>query len=38
MKNLPAPENCSTAPKMVKRMMRLEETSTAVPNTPSSVM
>ena len=38
MKNLPAPEYCRTAPKIVNRMMRLEETSTVVPKMPSSVM
>ena len=38
MKNLPAPEYCRIAPKIVNRMIRLEETSTVVPNMPSSVM
>ena len=38
MKKRPAPDACSTAPKMVNRMIRLEATSTVVPNTPSRVM
>ena len=38
MKKWPAPDWCRTAPKMVKRMMRLEDTSTVVPKMPSSVM
>ncbi len=38
MKNLPAPDCCSTAPNTVNRMIRLEATSTVVPKTPSSVM
>ena len=31
IKNLPAPVNCKKAPKMVNRIMRVAETSTAVP-------
>ena len=31
MKNLPAPENCRKAPKIVNRMISDEETSTATP-------
>ena len=31
MKNLPAPVNCKKAPKIVNRIMRVAETSTAVP-------
>ena len=38
MKNLPAPLNCKNAPKMVNRIIRVAETSTAVPKIPSSVM
>ena len=38
MKNLPAPLNCKNAPKMVNKIMRVEETSTAVPKIPSKVM
>jgi hypothetical protein len=38
IKNFPAPLNCRNAPKIVKRIMSVDETSTAVPKTPSSVM
>ena len=35
---LAGPEYCRIAPKIVNRMMRLEDTSTVVPKMPSSVM
>ena len=38
MKNLPALEYCSTAPKMVNRMISVDDTSIAAPKMPSSVM
>jgi hypothetical protein len=38
MKNLPAPDWPRNAPKMVNRMIRLDETSTATPKMPSSVI
>ena len=38
MKNWPAFENCSTAPKIVKRMISDDDTSTGEPKMPSSVM
>ena len=38
MKNLPAPLNCKNAPKIVNKIMSVEETSMAVPKMPSKVM
>jgi hypothetical protein len=37
-KNLPAPECCRKAPKMVNMMMSVADTSIAVPKIPSSDM
>ena len=38
MKNFPAPEAWSTAPKIVNSTIRLDDTSTAEPKMPSRVM
>ena len=38
MKNLPAPEYWRNAPKIVNRMISDDDTSTATPKIPSSVM
>ena len=37
-KNFPAPEISSTAPKIVNRMINVEETSTGVPKRPFNVI
>jgi hypothetical protein len=38
MKNFPAPLRSSTAPKIEKRMMYVDATSSGVPKMPSNVM
>ena len=38
IKNLPAPVNCKKAPKIVNKIIRVEETSTAVLKIPSKVI
>src|SRR4030042_6287797 len=38
IKNLPDPENSKKAPQMVKRMMKVEETSIGTPKIPSRVI